>query len=167
MDTLIKAIKAFDIVTVRTLLQTEQYDGPEINAVLAMAKTEGLDYLAKEGIKRIEVCLVLKFGWSAQYTKPELQQLLVGLMEELSEDCYAAGWYNNIEFQLWDLLHDRCDELTTKLWHKRSDMEAVQDLKRLKDITHSWATWDETAGEPVPIVLENWILLANKFPQGI
>ena len=165
MDKLVEAIKSFDIATVRKLLQSEQYlpneQDHEIDTVLALAKTEGLEYLDKNGIKRIEVSLALRFGWAKQYTKSELKQLLVDLIGELSEDCYSTGWSNNIEFELWHLINHKSDEKTLKLWRKRGDIEALKDLKILQEITHSWAIWDDGAGKPISIMLEDWIALAN------
>jgi len=165
MTDLINAIKAFDITTVRKIIQNKEYwsykQDYEIDSILAVAKVEGHDYIDKNGIKRIEVSLLLQFGWSRSYTISELRQLLVDLISELSEDCYSAGWYQKIEFQLWELIHNKASELTLKLWQKRGDMEAVKDLNLLKQITQSWAIWYEDAEDPTIIMLEEWIKLAK------
>lgn len=152
MTELVKAILNSDIEKVRIILKEDPNAG-NIKTALGEFPIE----LAKnKGIKRIEALFIRYTNWTNTYSEKELKYLLVDLISELSEETYCASWLDKIEYEIWKIINQEADTKTIKVWSKRGDLEIVEDLNYLKDVTKSWAYWDEASGEPIPIDLADW-----------
>ena len=73
-------------------------------------------------------------------------ELLIRLIERLSEKHCAAGWSREIEMQLWKAAPGNDDKF------KRESEQA----RYLSEKCHGWAVWDEVAGKPKLIPLSEW-----------
>lgn len=158
MTELINAILDSDIVKVRTILKDE----PEAAKIKTGLNELPIELAKKKGLKRIEVLFIRYTNWATIYSEKELKYLLVDLIAELSEDTYCAGWLDKIEFEIWEIINQEADIKTVEVWRKRGDLETVDDLNYLKDVTNSWAWWAEDSDEPIPINLTNWQNIINK-----
>ena len=153
MNELLVAVLNSNVERVRHLLTHE----PE----LAQQRSPSGDWPIKvakdKGLKKIEALFVRYANWEGTYSDGELKSLLVDLIAELSEDYYAAGWLDGIEFELWQLIHDvDRGPITLRIWTRRSDLESLNDLRQLMVLTESWAMWDDDAGTPVIVNMPQW-----------
>ena len=152
MTRLIKAILDSDSETVRKLLKS--------STALINQRTElgdlPIDLAKKKGLKRIEVLFVKYTDWTSAYSKEELKELLVDFISELSQDYFAAGWLNGIEFDTWDLISKGIISDAFSLVTLSEDLDTIEDLKSLSNITGTWAIWDEAVGDAIPIEMDDW-----------
>lgn len=72
--------------------------------------------------------------------------LLIMLIEHLSEEYCAAGWSREMETRLWEAATGTSDKF------KREGEQA----RYLSEKCHGWAVWDEAAGKPKLITLSEW-----------
>jgi hypothetical protein len=72
--------------------------------------------------------------------------LLITLIEHLSEEYCAAGWSREMEMRLWEAATGSDDKF------KREGEQA----RYLSEKCHGWAVWDEAAGKPKLITLSEW-----------
>lgn len=77
---------------------------------------------------------------------------LKSLMQRISQECYAAGWMNQLEYYVWQIatgkrthygLDDGVDRYSGLLWDYAQECEG-------------WVTWDESIAEPIWISQDNW-----------
>ncbi|MDA0195468.1 MAG: hypothetical protein O2887_16770 [Bacteroidetes bacterium] len=152
MNPLIDAILHSDDTTVRNLLKS--------SLVLVNKRSTSRDLpieLAKKnGQKKIEVIFVRYTDWTCCYSKDELKQLLVDFISEISEDYFAAGWLNGIEFDLWRLISTGNLPEYHSVVTLDEDLDIIEGLRLLSNITNTWAIWDDTVGDAVPIELGEW-----------
>jgi len=152
MTRLIKAILDSDSETVRKLLKS--------SSALINQRTElgdlPIELAKKKGLKRIEVLFVKYTNWTSSYSKEELKELLVDFISELSQDYFAAGWLNGIEFDTWDLISKGIISDAFSLVTLSEDLDTIEDLKSLSNITGTWVIWDETVGDAIPIEMDEW-----------
>lgn len=78
--------------------------------------------------------------------EPALAYALLYLMEQISEDEWAAGWMSGLEFMLWA----RVKDLSTP-----PDIK-TETLRVLSERAGGWIKWDEKLGCPVFVPLEEW-----------
>jgi hypothetical protein len=62
---------------------------------------------------------------------------LAGLMSELSERCYCAGWLDGLEFTLWDYV---CGQSNSGVWSMIEPDELTQ-LTKLAASIGGWIFW--------------------------
>ena len=95
-----------------------------------------------KGIKMIEAILINRFPIAInQYNQNEKQNLITNLISEISEDIYCAGWYSNIEFELWNWIND---EMTIpKYFNQRVIKEDLIELQMLSGKLQLWAYWHD------------------------
>ena len=66
------------------------------------------------------------------------------VMEEISERCWCAGWMDNIEESLWEMVCDPEDKRPLGMCARRTiDVEL---LATLSDACGGWIAWDEGGG---------------------
>jgi len=84
-----------------------------------------------------------------------LRQLLIDTVSELSEAYWSAGWYENIEYDLWELLQLPFEQWQS-FYQERALQEDIADLIWLQQAAGCWVQW---ADEPYPVVisLEEWL----------
>ena len=152
MTALIQAILNSDTPKVRKIL----YENPDQADKKSDAGDLPIEIARKRGLKKIEVLFVTTLNWEVAYTKSALQNLLVDFIAELSEETYCAGWLLNIELETWKLISGTADASTQNLWKRRGDLDAIEDLRKLKELSGTWAIWDDSVGDAVPISLEEW-----------
>ncbi|HEX8998788.1 MAG TPA: hypothetical protein VGB07_02745 [Blastocatellia bacterium] len=73
-------------------------------------------------------------------------ELLIMLIEHLSEQYCAAGWSREMETRLWEAATGSDDKF------KREGEQA----RYLSEKCHGWAVWDEVTGKPKLIALREW-----------
>lgn len=73
-------------------------------------------------------------------------ELLIMLIEQLSEDYCAAGWSREMEVQLWEAASGRSDKFGRH----------VQQARYLSEKCQGWAMWDEATGAPKYVSLREW-----------
>lgn len=72
--------------------------------------------------------------------------LLIMLIEHLSEEYCAAGWSREMETRLWEAATGTSEKF------KREGEQA----RYLSEKCHGWAVWDEAAGKPKLFTLSEW-----------
>jgi len=87
------------------------------------------------------------------------QKHLAEFMSEISERCYFAGWMNNLEYVLWDVLESGQrtygqDIITTK---------DITRLKALSDKSESWICFHPEQ-EEIALTLNVW---RQKFKEDV
>jgi hypothetical protein len=154
LDILLKANRETavleDIKTLRKVVQSENellYQPSENGTVpLLLAK--------QKGVKRFEVAIARQVNYQAYYSQEELKRLLVDYISELSEEYWCAGWYADIEYELWEILDLSIEEMEP-FWQRRVEPQDLSDLKWLSQVTSSWGKWDDER-EDIPVSLEEW-----------
>jgi hypothetical protein len=86
-----------------------------------------------------QVLLNLNERWIAS-------DLLILLMERLSQEHFSVKWSDKIETQLWEAAIGQTDLL------KREGEQA----RYLSEKCRGWAIWDKTAGKPRYLTLNEW-----------
>ena len=81
---------------------------------------------------------------------------LAGLISEISEDHFSAGWLHGLEFTLWNMLHgdDR------RFGMGKVSQENIDRLRHLHEKCGGWWRWDETHGEMF-VATADWIALVK------
>jgi hypothetical protein len=83
-----------------------------------------------------------------------LQECLEHRMSDISEDCYCAGWLNNLEHSLFNLmLKGGGDFGAGSVSAKDAD-----EMKVLAKLSDSWIIWDDGC-KAIP--LNEWIVKYN------
>lgn len=99
-------INLADVQAVRQLVK-EQKD------LVTQASANGelpIQIAKQKGITRFEVAIARNTVYKVYYSPQELHQLLINYISELSEEYWCSGWYSNIEYDLWKLLHQRFEQ---------------------------------------------------------
>jgi hypothetical protein len=82
---------------------------------------------------------------------------MISIMYQISEDCYAAVWMSDLEYDLWGLIvgdlkgYGMCDDEETS--------PRVAALDALSNLTGLWIRWNPDpypGGGPGPIALSQW-----------
>ena len=83
---------------------------------------------------------------------PEAQALL-RLMQEISEDYWAAGWLTDLEYSLWRLARGDPSGIQPA-WPASTEDGA--ELRRLSDLCGGWWAWDQKALDVRFVPTEEW-----------
>jgi len=83
---------------------------------------------------------------------PAAAQLLE-VMEELSENHWAAGWLTDLEFSLWQLAHGDPSGIGTP-W--RTSAFDGAELRRLSDACGGWWAWDDAIHDARFVPIGEW-----------
>ena len=67
-------------------------------------------------------------------------ELLVDLMMHISEECYCAGWLIDLEYDLWEIMHEGADR---NYGMGRVTEEQTARLLELANECDGWVIWDE------------------------
>ncbi|QIL78350.1 hypothetical protein [Hymenobacter sp. HDW8] len=166
MNELISAILHTHVGQVRAFVHTK----PELLTQLTPNGQLPLELAKAKGHKRIETAIARAMDVKAHYSAAELQQLLVDYIADMSEEYYAAGWYDSIECELWALLMG--DDLGGGLqrrWNRLIDPEELADLRFLAEHTQCWAMWNENhhndpnAEDVLVVALPDWQPMFNAW----
>jgi hypothetical protein len=88
---------------------------------------------------------------------------LPGLMSELSEEHWCAGWLTGLEFSLWAMVKG---DATTVFGMGQITERQLQLLKLLSEETGVWWHWPDDGDGPEPISLEEWEPLYAERMKG-
>lgn len=145
LPALVRAILHTDVPQVRAIVQA----APELLQLHTSTGQTPLALAKDKGHKGIEMALVRQVDMTRCYTSPEVQQLLVDYLVEVSQDCMGAGWMEGIEFEVWAVLQqDPATSDTARWWHTCLTPEQADDLAFLAQASGHWPLWseEETAG---------------------
>ncbi|AYA36388.1 hypothetical protein D3Y59_04525 [Hymenobacter oligotrophus] len=166
MKELVNAIINAHLDKVRVLVRTN----PELLTQQTPNGYTPVELAKAKGHKKIETAIARATGVPECYTADELRQLLVDYVAWLSEEYYAAGWYDSIEYKLWALvIHDKLECTHQQWWRKRIGTEELADLKFLSERTQAWAMWnDEHPNDPdaedvLVVALIDWQPMYNAW----
>jgi len=118
-------------------------------------KLEAIVRLAKnKGVKLIETIIINRFPNAINhYNENEKQNLITNLISEISEEIYCAGWYINIEFELWTWINDE-STIPEGLNHRVIKKDLIE-LQKLSNKLKMWAYWHNT-DEEKSIEISEW-----------
>ena len=128
------------------LSENLQVNSDELKGLIRLSKNKGIKIIQAILINRIPNAL--KF-----YTEKEQKDLIVEVISELSEDIYAAGWYDKIEYDLWNWIKNDCT--IPKYINHRVIENDLKELKLLSENLNLWGIW-ESGDSPKSIDLQNW-----------
>ena len=135
----------------KLLLEKKEYGelaDNEIRELITLSKNKG--------IFKIQAILLLKYESELElYSEREIGKVVIGLIEELSEDIYCSGWNDGIDNQIWDWGNGIWKE--NELFERRvvtSDCKIATDFGKKVNV---WAEWSESQAEPKVIKLNQWI----------
>ena len=79
------------------------------------------------------------------------QKALCNLMSDVSEEDWAAGWMDGLEYALWHMI------LNGPAYYgfKFVDEQTIQQLKHLSDQAGCWIIFDDTTAEKA-VSLSDW-----------
>lgn len=136
----------------RELKSSNQLNDNDLIEIVKLAKNKGL--------KIIETILVNRLPNAiSQYSDNEKQILISSLISEISEDIYCAGWYSDIEFELWNWIKDE-STIPEGLNH-RVIKKDLSELQMLSNKLQLWAHWTDTEEEK-SIGIEEWKELVKR-----
>ena len=94
----------------------------------------------------------------------EEQASLAGLISDISEACWAAGWYADIEFHLWSTLTEGDYQ-----WYapkRRPEQQQLDQLRALSERVGGWARWSDE-DEEVFVTLHEWRPLYQHWKEQL
>jgi len=77
---------------------------------------------------------------------------LLGLMQDISEYRWCAGWMHDLEFYLWDCIIDKCKVDDRGLFNSYQ----VEYLRKLSKEANGWWIWDDKKGKEVFVSIKKW-----------
>lgn len=85
------------------------------------------------------------------------QARLEALMRAYSEDRCCAGWLRELEFELWNEIHDLTlhEDLTGNYFLCRDD-RALLEIARTANEAGGWIVWDKELGDRKFVTFEEW-----------
>lgn len=87
------------------------------------------------------------------------QKKLADFMSDISERCYYAGWYKNLEYVLWGAINSG----QRTYGHGTISDNDISTLKTLADKSNSWIIFSDDS-EETALDLNAW---TNKFHADI
>jgi hypothetical protein len=109
-----------------------------------------------KGIVKIETTLLLKYKTELNsYSEKDKENMIITLIQQLSEDIYCSGWNDGIEKELWNWGNGISEP--KEIFAKRV---VESDAKLTVDFGNEigfWAEWNDKQNEPKAITLEKWI----------
>jgi hypothetical protein len=96
-------------------------------------------------------------------TQEELvREALLGLMRDISENCWCAHWLNGLEFTLWDAMLTGNDNLGFGI----RECELVR-LKHLHDMAGGWWIWANDEEDQRFVTTEEWLEIYAKAQRTV
>ncbi len=128
---------------------------------LSEEELDGILNLARSnGVKLIETLIINRIPQAIDhYSQLEKEELIVGLISELSEKIYASEWNDDIEFELWDWSHSK-DMIPEGIRH-RVEVEYLMELKKISTTLNLWTIW-QNGNHPEAITLMYMSQMKNK-----
>lgn len=77
--------------------------------------------------------------------------LLINVMSAISEERWCAGWMQNLEYVLWDVVSGRREGICGS--------EEIEQLKYLSEKCGGWIVWDEQAKSERFVPMQDWLRL--------
>ena len=151
MKELKSAILESDLTKLNLLLsqnKVTELNEDEIKELIKLSKDKG--------IVKIETTLLLKHKSElSSYSEKDKENIIIKLIEELSEDIYCSGWNDGIENELWNWGNgiSKPKEIFVKRIVE-SDAKLAVDFGNEIGL---WAEWNDKQNEPMAITLEKWI----------
>lgn len=87
-------------------------------------------------------------------TLTPLQELLRSKMSDVSEDCYCAGWMDDTEYRVWQLIRGDLDH-----WGQcdRAEVQAqLDEIRDLADRIGFWIVWRIGDDDVTAVPIEEW-----------
>jgi hypothetical protein len=98
-------------------------------------------------------------GWEAAFASPTMKCMrevvadrLRTAMSNVSETCWAAGWLNGLEFDLWRFVQDGPGEYGMGTI-AQSD---IDELRNLSELCGGWFQWNDGKGATF-MPMDEWI----------
>jgi hypothetical protein len=91
-----------------------------------------------------------------------VRETLLRMMEDISEDCWCAGWLNDLEFTLWKAV------LTgkTNLGFGMPESDLIR-LKHLHEMADGWWIWADDEENRRFVSTEEWLkIYAEKMAKA-
>jgi hypothetical protein len=79
------------------------------------------------------------------------QKDLANYMSDISEECYSAGWMQNLEYVLWDALINGERKFGREIISRLN----IENLKHFSDECNCWIYFDNEE-EEIAMSLEKW-----------
>ena len=150
MSDLTDAILDGDIVRVRVLLRERS----ELLKARSPTGTLPLDLARRKGISELEAALLVA-GAPSDVAARSPEDLLVSVLQELSDSHAAAGWLGELEFLVWaGVIGDAAVKDPYNL--SRLPRELASDLQALASKAGGWPAWREPDG-PALVTMETWL----------
>lgn len=155
LQALVSAILNTHVPRVRAILAST----PEVLTLKTGFQQSPLALAKDKGHRIIETAIARHLDVAECYTEAELQRLLVDYLHEVSEHYFAAGWMDQLEYEVWSLVQGDPLGPAAAFQHMRFDPEHRADLVFLAQQTGCWATWSDqrNGGRPLPVA--KWVPL--------
>ncbi len=77
---------------------------------------------------------------------------LASYMQDISEECWHAGWLNGLEFALWHAVQ------TGPIFYGQGQVTTVQirELRRLSEACGGWVRWSDEETDIVFVPMSEW-----------
>ena len=129
----------------RELETSNQPEKNELAAIINLSKNKG--------VKLIETILINRFPNAIyHYSENDKHNLITSLISEISEEIYSAGWYADIEFDLWAWVNDE-STIPEGINHRVIKKDLVE-LQLLSNKLKLWAYWHEKYEEKSIAIME-------------
>lgn len=141
-----------ELKNLRELDSSKQPSENELTTIVKLAKNKG--------VKLVETIVINRFPNAInKYNENEKQELITNLISEISENIYCAGWYKDIEFELWTWINDK-STIPEGLNHRVIN-EDLDELQLLSNKLNLWAYWHHTEEEK-SIGIPEWIEILKR-----
>jgi hypothetical protein len=87
-----------------------------------------------------------------------VREALLRMMSDLSEDCWCAGWLQNLEFTLWEAMNSGNKELG---WGGVAERDFAR-MKHLHEMAGGWWVWAEGENRQRFVTTEEWLTIIDK-----
>ena len=142
-----KLILNGDSDSLRKILSEDfQIDNQELKKLIQLSKNKGVKIIQSILINRIPESIEF-------YSEKEKENLIVDLISEISQDIYAAGWYDKIEYLLWNWIE--AEVQIPGYINRRVIMSDLEELKGISEKLNLWGIW-ENGNNPKAIKLMKW-----------
>ena len=99
-----------------------------------------------------------------QATYEELaKDTLLRTMQDMSEDCWCAGWMMDLEFTLWDAMHSGKADFG---WGIVKEQDLIR-MKHLHELAGGWWIWAAGEGHERFVTTDEWLkILSRHRPEN-
>lgn len=117
--------------------------------------------LPKKLERQLSTTNAIYFGWTMLSDLEPTARQLAEYMSDLSEEAYAAGWMEALEFELWAAL----DEGPRDYGRLRISNDHIDKLRQLSAAAGGWIVFDDVKEESV-LPLHEWRSRYQKWKEG-